>query len=122
MADARAPEVSRQDGVTIVSLGPDYVNLDESELDDVSAALLGAAEQADPPLVVLHMPHTAFFGSAFIEVLFRVWNCLNGRQGGRFALSGLSEYCTEVIQVTHLDRLWELYDSPAEAVAGISRR
>jgi anti-anti-sigma factor len=122
MAELRAPEITRQNGITVVALGPDYENLDEAELLDLSPVLLQAAEQADPPLLVLDMPHTEFFGSAFIEILFRLWNKLNARGGGRFAISGLTQYCAEVIQVTHLDRLWELYGSQAEAVAGLGKK
>jgi anti-anti-sigma factor len=122
MADSRAPEITRQNGVTVVALGPEYENLDEADLQDLSPVLLQAAQQADPPLLVLDMPHTAFFGSAFIEILFRLWNNLKARGDARFAISGLTQYCAEVIQVTHLDRLWELYGSQAEAVAGLGKK
>ena len=58
------------------------------------------------------------FGSSFIEVLFRLWSRLNGRQG-KFALCGLSEYCHEVIDVTKLDQLWTICDTVDEAVVAV---
>src|SRR5262245_23765184 len=102
MTDSRAPEVVQQDGVTVVSLGPEYEQLDEPRLEELTKVVLDAAAHADPPRLVVDLSHTKFFGSAFIEVLFRAWHRLNGREGGRLGLSGLTPYCREIIDVTHL--------------------
>lgn len=120
MAIERSPQVVRQNNVTVVALGPEYENLDESTLDEIREVVLDAAAQADPPLVVLDLSHTKFFGSAFIEILFRAWNRMNGRAGGRFAISGLTPYCAEVIEVTHLDRLWAIFKTRDEAVRALA--
>jgi anti-anti-sigma factor len=119
MSKKREPRISKQDGVTVVSLGPGYENLDENDLEDVKETLLKVANSADPPLVVLDLTDTKFFGSAFIELLFRSWNRLNSRDGGRFAISGLTTYCQEVVEVTHLDRLWEVHKTSKDAVAAL---
>ena len=63
------------------------------------------------------MASTEFFGSSFIESLFRVWKKLNPKPGAKFAISGLQPYCKEVLEVTHLDRLWPLPANRAAAVA-----
>lgn len=117
MFTAAAPQVTIQDGVTIVSLvGPEYENLDERLLEGIRTALLDIAQATNPPLLVLDLSHTKFFGSAFIEILFRVANRIKNR-GGKFALSGLTEYCAEVIHVTHLDSLWPVVSESSAAVA-----
>ncbi len=118
MSEARAPAVATQDGVTVIRLGPEYENLDESRLEDLRASILEVAETADPPLVVLDLSHTKFFGSAFIEVMFRAWKRLDVRNG-TFALAGLTPYCAEVVQVTHLDRLWNVYNDSENAVTAL---
>ncbi len=118
MSNTRAPTVESQDGVTVIRLGPDYESLDESLLDELRAVILQVAETADPPRVVLDLSHTKFFGSAFIEILFRAWNRLKAR-GGAFALSGLTEYCAEIIEITHLDRLWTVFADRDAAVAAL---
>ena len=118
MAESRAPAVEAQQGVTVIQLGPDYENLDESLLDELRASILDVAETATPPRVVLDLSHTKFFGSAFIEIMFRAWKRLESR-GGRFGLSGLTPYCAEVVEVTHLDRLWKVYPDRAAAVASL---
>jgi anti-sigma B factor antagonist len=119
MTAARSPEITVEDGVTIVALGPEYENLDEHGLDDLRETLLEVASSADPPLVVLDLSQTKFFGSAFIEVLFRTCHRLNGRDGGRFCISGLTPYCAEVISITHLDRLWQVAGSREKAVKAV---
>lgn len=113
--------VVQQDGVTIIGLGPDYENLDDAVLDDLRKLILNAVDDADPPLVVLDLSHTKFFGSAFIEVLFRAWNRIV-KQEGEFCLSGLTPYCAEVIDVTHLNRLWSIYKNRDEAVAALKAK
>jgi anti-anti-sigma factor len=112
MSSTRAPQIARQQGVTVISLGPEYENLDEPVLEELRDSMLDA-------LVVLDLSHTKFFGSAFIEVLFRTWNRLNSREGGRFCLCGLTPYCAEVIEVTHLDRLWRITSTRDEAVRAV---
>ena len=119
MSASRVPQITGQDGVTVISLGPEYENLDEHTLEELRETMFEVARTADPPLVVLDLSHTRFFGSAFIEVLFRTWNRLNTREGGRFCICGLTPYCAEVIQVTHLDRLWEITDTREQAIAAV---
>jgi len=116
MTTARVPTIRKQDGVTVISLGPEYESLDEHLLEDLGDLLLTTAQQADPPRVVLDLSHTRFFGSAFLEILFRMWNRLRAREEGRLCISGLSPYCREVLEVTHLDRLWDIRETRDKAV------
>ena len=107
MADRIHTETT-PNGVTVVALGAEYENLNEPVLAELEASLLETADSIDPPLLVLDLSHTRFFGSAFLEVLFRVWTRLKKRDGGRFALSGLTDYCAEVVETTHLDDVWPI--------------
>ena len=112
------PEVRRRGTVTVISFGPQFETLDEFTLDQIRDIVLDAAKNADPPKVVIDLSHTKFFGSSFIEVLFRVWNRINGAKG-KFALAGLTSYCREVLEVTHLDKLWPMLPNEDAAVAAI---
>lgn len=120
MSSSRKAEVTQHDGVTVIALGPDFENLDEWDLDEVRTLLLDEASKASPPVVVLDLSHTKFFGSSFIEILFRVWNRLKSTEGGRFAISGLTPYCAEVLEVTHLNQLWDVYPTKEDAVADLA--
>lgn len=119
LSTAKVPSIVREDGVTVVSLGPEYENLNDTELDELKGALLNAATQAEPPVVVLDLSNLKFFGSAFIEALFRAWNQLNARPGGRMSLCGLSDYSREVVEITHLDQLWNVFETREEAVRAL---
>lgn len=110
----------REGNVTVIELGPKCRLLDESLLDVVGQELMQAACAAQPPLIVIDLARTEFFGSGFIEVLFRAWNRVQQQPGGRLALCALQPYCREVLEVTHLDKLWPLFETRADAVASLS--
>ena len=118
---AKRPSVTSEAGVTIVTLGPEYENLEESELETLKVALLEVAERAEPPIIVFDLSHLRFFGSALIEALFRAWNHVKARPGGRLSLCGLTGYCREVVEITHLDQLWSIFETRAEAVSSLKQ-
>lgn len=120
MSNSQEIEVVRAGEVTILSLGPHYKNLDEAKLERVRHEILAVVETIDPPLLILDLSHTEFFGSAFIEVLFRAWHRVGRRDDGKFAICGLTKYCKEILQVTNLDKLWSLYDTREDALNAIS--
>jgi anti-anti-sigma factor len=119
--NTRSPIVEKRGDVTCIRLGPEFESLDETVLDTIRTDLLEKAGNAVPPRVVLDLQHTKFFGSSFIEVLFRIWKRLNSQPNGRFIICGLTPYCREVMTVTHLDKLWPLMDSFDEAVTAAGR-
>jgi anti-sigma B factor antagonist len=118
MSDLSPTQTSR-DGVTIIEFGPKYKNVDERVLAGVQDFLLETVERINPPVLVLDLSHTQFFGSAFIELMVRVWNRIKKR-GGKFALCGLQEYCDEIIRVAQLDTVWDLYPDQDAAVQGVN--
>ena len=113
----KSPTIETRQGVTCILLGPEFENLDEQSLDMIRQTVMDAAFEADPPKVIIDLQHTKFFGSSFIEVLFRIWNRIDSTDDGRFAISGLTDYCREVLEVTHLDKLWKLHSSIDDAIA-----
>jgi len=118
---ALAPEVVVDGGVTVIGLGPAFHVVDEHVLDGgLGGTLMEIADEADPPLVVLDLSHTTFFGSSFIEILFRLWTQLQARPGGNFAICGLTPHCLDVLKITHLDTLWRLFPNRGEAVSALA--
>lgn len=111
------PRVYQQDGVAVLDFGPGSHSLDESTVQSLQQSMLEASN-VEPPLLVLDLTDVEFFGSSFIEVLFRVWSRIKNRRG-RFALCGLSPDCLEIIEVTKLNTLWTIYDTVDEAVAAL---
>jgi anti-sigma B factor antagonist len=116
-----APSVTREQGITVIALGPEYQNLNDAELENLKDVLLSTAAEADLPLMVLDLSRLRYFGSSFIEALICVWNQLNARPGGRMSLCGLTANCREVVGITHLDQLWSVFETREEAVRSLRK-
>ena len=121
MSTEKFSEITVHNHVTVVALGAEFKNLDEPDVNVLQKELLDIAETMEPPLLVIDLSHTEFFGSAFLEVLFRVWRRIQKRDRGRFAISGLTTYCREVITVTHMDRVWDVFSTREDAVHALSK-
>ena len=111
-------EVLNNNGVTVIVLDEQYDNLDEPALEAAAAALLEIAQSADPPLIVVDMARTKFFGSAFLGTLFRVWRRLTARNG-KLCVCSATGPCAEVLEVTQVDRLWNLFETREAAVESL---
>jgi anti-sigma B factor antagonist len=112
--------VVKEGDVTVIVFGPDQRQLDEVVLERISRQLIDVAQTVTPPKLIFDMAVTEFFGSSYIEVLFRVWKRLNSQPDAKFAITGLQQYCREVLEITHLDRLWPLYATREEALAAFA--
>ncbi len=99
----------------LVHLGSAYNSLNESSLEKVEKFLLNCADQPDAQNLVVDLSSTQYFGSRFIESLFRAHNRMK-RKGGRFALAGLQPYPEEIIKISKLDSVWSIFKTPTEAI------
>jgi len=108
-------EVVRENDVALLTFRPPNDALDDEAVEQVAGPLLRAAA-ADPPCMVLDLGHVTFFGSSFIELVFRVWKRLKER-GGALVLCRLHPHCAEVLRVTKLDTLWTTCATCEEAAA-----
>jgi anti-anti-sigma factor len=113
------PPLDVDQGVTVIGLGRNEKTIDEQTLDGgLRKSLLEIAEKANPPLVVVDLAQVTFFGSSFIEVMFRMWNRLQKR-GGRFAICAATDHCREVLEIARLDSLWPPHATRDEAVRAL---
>ena len=119
MTGLRLPQIEQHRNVTVVTYGPDCDWITEDCIPETLQSLLAAIEGAQPCLLV-DLSNVKFFGSSFIEVLFRAWNRIQQKPGGRFALCGLTPNCAEVIEVTNLDRLWQIFPNRDGALAALA--
>jgi hypothetical protein len=111
----------RDGNVTVIVFGEEFKHLDETNVAEIGGKLLLLAENLPHPILVLDMQATEFFGSSFIESLFRVWRKLNTKPSAKFGLAGLQPYCREVLEVTHLDKLWPLFETREAACADFNK-
>lgn len=106
MPPTKKPQIVLDGDITTVAFGEEFEHLGEDVMPTV-ASTVDEAGQASVPKVLLDMSNVKFFGSSFIEVLYRLWKQVESR-GGRFVISGLHPYCREVLQVTNLDKIWTI--------------
>ena len=99
----------------VVHLGSTYNSLSERTVESVERFLLKCADQPDTKNLVVDLSHTQYFGSRFIEALFRAHNRMK-RKAGKFALSGLLPYPEEVVRISKLDTIWPLFANAQDAV------
>ena len=116
MPDDNKTQVIKQNGVTVVVFGKEYENIDETVIDEVRDFLLNVSSDADPPRLLIDLSKVEFFGSSFIELVFRVWHRMKAKDGGVFGLCCLNPYCREVLEVTHLNQLWKIYQTREEGL------
>jgi anti-anti-sigma factor len=112
-------QVRRLNNVTVIELDAEYDALDEARFDQARDLLLTEAQTAQPPLVALDLSRTAYIGSAFIEVMFRMGKRLRQR-GGQLVLCGLQPFCAEVLRATRLDTMFDSYTNAQDASAALS--
>jgi anti-sigma B factor antagonist len=111
--------IIRENDVTIIELGPVYDSLDNEALAEFEGLVMNEAICCEPARLVLDLTNTSYIGSSFIETLVRAWRRLKERDGV-LALCGIQPFCAEVLRVTRLDSLWDIYTSRAEAVAAMT--
>lgn len=115
--DDNAPLIATEGDWTVLRFGPGMAQIVESNVEQARDYLMQGAEaakQAPPPKLLLDLSGVGFFGSSFIEGLFRCWKAMQAADG-EFAISNCSEHCREVLTVTHLADLWTIYGDNAEA-------
>jgi anti-sigma B factor antagonist len=120
MSDTSFVTVASDQGVTVVEFGPRCKLIEEQILDALGRELVAATAAADPPVVLLDMSQVTFFGSSFLETLFRIWKGMQSKPNPKMCLCGLHQYCREVLEITHLDKMWPLYGTREEALAAIA--
>ncbi len=119
MSPADSFQVEQLDQIFIVTLGPDYETLDGNLVKQAETQMLEVTNHRDCQILIVDMSHTRFFGSAFIESLIRVWNSLKARSQHTLKLCGLQPYCLEVLEITHLDQIWGVYETREAALKAV---
>jgi anti-anti-sigma factor len=100
--------------------GPEYRSLDDESLGQVRSLIQDLAEKADDRYLVIDMSHVHFFGASFIGTLVSAWDQLKKRHR-RLAICGLRPFCARLIQVLHLNKLFDIYPTQEMVFEKISR-
>jgi anti-anti-sigma factor len=109
----------RDGNATIAVFRSELKHLNETNVAIIEQKLMELIETLPFPILILDMQAIEFFGSSFIETLFRVWKKLNTHPAAQFGISGLQPYCREVLEITHLDKIWPLFKTNQAAVKSL---
>ncbi|MBX7165060.1 MAG: STAS domain-containing protein [Pirellulales bacterium] len=111
-------QILQEPPITIVELDDSYDALDVARSREIQELLLGPALAGEQPILLLDFGRTSYFGSNFIELLFRTWKRARERNG-RLAVCGLSPFCRDVLRTARLDTMWDFYADRATALAAL---
>lgn len=119
MADDDPISVSVERGVTVVQLGTEFDSLYESELVRLQK-VRDLADTASPPLMLIDLSNTKYFGSAFIGFLIAMANRLKERGDGRLGLCGLAPFARMALEKTKSDTILTLFENRDDGVADLA--
>lgn len=109
----------QQDGITIIEMDEAYNALEEAPIEALARLLLAEVDKIPiRPLLVLDFSKTVYMGSRVLEVLFRTWKRLKERKG-RMVLCSVQPFCGEVLEITKLDRIWDILPDRKSAIEAV---
>lgn len=91
-------------------------NIDMSNSPEVRKALLQEIRAKRAPRVVLNLTSVQYIDSSGVASLIEGLKA-SRESGARFVLFGLNESAREVLKISRLLKLFEIYDDEAQAIA-----
>src|SRR5437588_10191907 len=111
-------DVKRHGEVAVITPSANVENMPETLIQPAADLVLAPMRKNPPSGVVIDLSRVQFFGSAFISFLLKC-HILAKTHGCEVVLAGASERIRELLNVTALNTLWALYDTPAEALEAL---
>ena len=108
-------DVESSRGVLIVAPIGDAIGFRESDVLANIETVLDQIRNCDPPLVVVDLANSKYFGSVIIGALVSFAEQAQGT-GGAFAACNVSDQMEGVLKVMHLDERWNICDTRREAI------
>lgn len=107
-----------RDGTTVATV--QLSELTSGMMDFLQEQLGGLAQQGPPAPLALELSKVKFIDSIAMGALVVLLRRVKGG-GGRLALVGLSGHCLNVMEVTGLHKVFEMYDDVASALEAFKR-
>ena len=113
------PAIERQNGITILTFKTDaseWKILNSAVLEEL---LLALVQDDESPCTVLDLSALPVFGASFLTALLLMRNQLT-IHGGRLVLSGVSPFGEEILNLTRLNTVFEVFGSRCEVMRELS--
>ncbi len=111
-------EVEREGDTIVVVPSVDLREMEYQRIEEGARGLLALLGGAGVKNVVVDFHKTDFYGSTALGFFVKLWKRARER-GGRMAFCNVSAHEKDILQVTHLDRLWPICPSRAEALEAV---
>jgi anti-anti-sigma factor len=121
MPVAKLFDLQSEGQVLVLALLEDVTSLNEERLHSEMGRVLAQFEASQLKHVVLDLQRAGYFGSLMLWAMNSLWQRARSR-GGSMAICNVSPLGREVLEISHLNRLWPICASRAEALAAIAAR
>jgi anti-anti-sigma factor len=111
-------EIEQTDGTVILTA---LTDLGEFELEYVKRRFEETLERLAMrhiDNVIVDLNHADYYGSSALGFFVSLWKLVAGN-GGQLVLCAVSKHGAEILRVTHLDRLWDIFDSRDDALQSL---
>jgi anti-anti-sigma factor len=111
-------EIEQQEDTIIVVPLADLRGFDFQRIEAGASEILELLNGTAIKNVVLDFYKTDSYGSTALGFFVKLWKRVKLRQG-RMAFCNASDHEKEILQITHLDHLWPICSSRAEALEAV---
>lgn len=87
-------------------------------VEKIAETLRSLIQDREGIRMVVDFSNVCFFSSQMLGLLVDIWRRIKDN-GGTLLISGINPQLTRVFRITHLDRLFEFYDSSEAAVSSL---
>jgi anti-anti-sigma factor len=97
------------------------VNLSEFDFDRIETAAGSSFEllnRSGVKNIVVDFHKTDYYGSTALGFFVKLWKRVR-KQGGHMAFCNVSDHEKEILQIAHLDHLWSVAASRADALQAV---
>jgi anti-anti-sigma factor len=113
-------DIDQMDGTVILTA---LTDLDGSEFESVRnrfEVTLTLLSMRDIDNVIIDLSHADYYGSSALAFLVNLWKRVSSK-GGELVLCNVSKHGWEILRVTHLNRLWGVFESKDDALRQLGR-
>jgi anti-anti-sigma factor len=111
-------EIEQEDDTIIVVPAVDLRETGYQRVEERARRILDLLNGTGIKHVVMDFHKADCYGSTALGYLVRLWKWVR-RRDGRMAFCNVPAHGKEILQVTHLDRLWPICSSRIEALAAV---
>lgn len=118
--DAAKPRITVEyaDSATVLAFADERI-LEESDIQELSRAVLGVVDQAERMNLILDFGRVRFLSSAVLGLLIRV-NKRICERGGRLRLCGIHPDIYDVFRITRLTEVFDIRDDRQGALRDLA--